>query len=80
MMEKLDINKIKQILGSLECRKDLLCAKRGLGDLCRTRDTRLETFLECLDDDRSCSFRVPFGNGFLCKCPVRMYIKREIGK
>ena len=79
-MEQLDIEKAKQILGVLECSKGLLCVKRGVEALCRARDTRLETYLECLEDDHTCVLSVPFGNGFLCKCPVRMYIKREISR
>ena len=79
VMEQLNMEKAKQILGDLECRKGLLCVKRGLEDLCRARDTRLETYLECLEEGETCPFSIPFGHGFLCKCPVRMYIKRELG-
>ena len=79
-MQQLDMEKIKQMLGDLECKKGFLCAKRGLEALCRAKNTRLETYLECLEEDHTCVFSIPFGHGFLCKCPVRMYIKRELSE
>ena len=79
-MEQLDIEKAKQILGNLKCEKGLVCVSLGLEELCKSRDIGLKSLLDCLEKHTSCVFTQPFGYGLMCKCPVRHYIKTELGK
>ncbi len=79
-MEQLDIEKAKQILGNLKCERGLNCVNSGLEGICKARDIGLKTFLVCLEEDPSCIFSLSFGGEFFCKCPVRVYIGKELGK
>jgi len=79
-MEKLDKEKVKEILGDLECAKELKCTEGGLEKLCKARSIGSDEFMICLEKATECSFKVPFGQGYLCKCPVRIHIYKEFGK
>ena len=79
-MEQLDMEKAKQILGDLKCKKELSCVKKGLEDLCRATNIGPKSHLVCLEKDRACTFSLPYGAGFICKCPVRSIIETEQGK
>jgi hypothetical protein len=77
-----DYNKeIEKIVGCFECPKDFQCYKSGLEVLCEAHDIGLDTYLKCLEKDpRSCQFSVPFGDGYFCECPLRVYICKKLGK
>ena len=72
---------IEKIIDRIECTKDFKCYKSGFENLCKARDIGVEGYLECLEKDaKDCIFAVPFGYGFLCKCPLRIYIAKELQK
>ena len=74
-------NRIKEITGQVKCPKDFRCAKSGFENLCKARDFGLEDYLECLEDNPiNCKFSVSFGSGYLCQCPLRVYISKELKK
>jgi len=77
-----DIKKeVEEIIGRLQCPKDFECYKSGFENLCKARDFGAERYLECLKKEpRECKFAVPFGYGFLCKCPLRIYIATKLKK
>jgi hypothetical protein len=79
-MEQLDIEKIEQILGNTKCEEGLACVNHGLEEICKAKVIGVEKTLACLENDQFCTFSLPFGYGCLCKCPVRHYIKTELGK
>jgi len=79
-MEQLDIEKAKQILGNLKCEKGLSCVNSGLEGICKAEDIGLKPYLVCLEGDQYCTLSLSFLYGFICKCPVRLYIKTELGK
>ena len=79
-MEQLNIEKAKQILGDLNCKKDLLCIRGGFENLCRAAYIGQKSQLMCLEKDRECTFSLPYGAEFMCKCPFRSLIKAELGK
>jgi hypothetical protein len=73
--------KIEEIIGQMKCPKGFTCAGSGLEVLCKARDIGLESFLECLAEDRrECPFVVEFGDAFFCQCPLRGYIARKLGR
>ncbi len=79
-MEQLDIEKAKQILGDLKCKKELSCVRGEFENLCRVTNIGQKSHLACLEKDRGCTFSLPYGAGFICKCPIRSIIKTELGK
>ena len=78
-MELLDIEHAKKLLDNRKCEKGLRCTKSGLGELCAARDIRNDEFLICQEKDKNCSFALEFVFGYMCKCPVRLYIAKEYG-
>ena len=76
-MEQLDIEHVKKVLGDHRCNKNLKCARGGLAELCKAREIGSDLFMVCLEEDPNCSFTISFGHGFMCKCPVRVYLSKE---
>ncbi len=69
----------KQIMGDLKCEKGLRCVKSHLKDICKARPIWPGSCLECLEDDpENCTFAIRSGNKWLCKCPLRIYISKEL--
>ena len=72
---------VEAITGGLKCSKDFKCCKSGFEKLCKVRDGGLEGYLDCLEENsQDCPFSLAFGYGYLCKCPLRIYIARNLKK
>jgi hypothetical protein len=72
---------IEKIIGQMQCHKDFLCYKSGFENLCKAKDTRLKSYIECLDENAfTCPFSVPFGSAKFCECPLRVYIAKKLKK
>jgi len=72
---------IQQIMGDMRCAKDFKCAKSGFSNLCRALDVGLEHQLLCLEDNPSdCMFCSSSRGGYLCDCPLRVYIAKKLGR
>ena len=70
---------IGKIIDRIKCTKDFECYKSGFKNLGKARDIGVEGYAECLEDNpAACAFSVPFGYGFLCKCPLRIYIAKKL--
>jgi hypothetical protein len=72
---------LKEIIGGMSCPKDFRCYAGGLTVLCKAEDVGLESFLKCLEDNpRDCPFSLDYGGSHFCKCPLRVYIKKKLGR
>jgi len=81
LMKDEDRKKIEEIIGEMKCPKHFKCCLTGFEVLCKAKDVGSESFLECLEEDPSdCKFSIPFVNTYLCKCPLRIYIAKELKK
>ena len=77
-MEERTRETIETIIAGMSCPKDFKCYRSNLARLCKAKDLGLESFLECLEDNpRDCKFSVAFGDGYYCRCPVRVYIAKK---
>ena len=80
-MKDEDRKKIEEIMAGMQCAKNFKCAENGFEHLCRAKDFGLETYLECLEEDPwECSFALSFGYGYLCQCPLRVYLAKKLKK
>jgi hypothetical protein len=73
---------VEQIMGQLKCPKDFQCCMSGFKDLCRARSFGLveDSLLVCLEKHpRTCKF-LALERGYLCECPLRIYIARKLKK
>ncbi len=77
---QLNLERIKSLLGRLRCTKELSCTKAGLQSLCKARYILNDKVKLCLEKTPDCSFATKFGSGFLCECPVRIYLAKHLGK
>jgi hypothetical protein len=73
--------KIEKLIDQLSCSKDFRCAQSGFERLCKARDIGLERFLECAEKKAwGCKFAFPFGDAYFCRCPLRVYIAKNLKK
>lgn len=81
-MEQQVSTEIEKIRDKLECRKDFRCIKADMKVLCEARDVGIESMLECLDENPDeCQFSFAFyGYAYLCQCPIRVYLVKELQK
>jgi len=55
--------------------------KSGPEKLCKARDFGMEEYIDCLEENpEKCEFSLPFGEGYLCKCALRIYIAKNLKK
>ena len=72
---------IEEIMSSMDCPKDFECYKSGFDNICTAADRGLDTYADCFDEDgTTCRFKVPFGDGTFCKCPLRVYVAKNLKK
>ncbi len=73
------MEKVRQIMDGMSCGKAFACLQKGFKRLCKSRDHGLEGFLDCMEPQTThCVFRVPFGGAHFCRCPLRVYLKKEM--
>ena len=79
-IEKRHKRKIHEIIASMDCKKDFKCYKSGFEDVCKDRDSGMTGYVDCLGKTyQSCEFSMPFGEGVLCRCPLRVYVAKNLG-
>ena len=72
---------IKEIIGGITCPKDFLCSTVKSDPLFILEDSGVASLLVCLEKKmQSCTFSYTSGEHFLCKCPLRLYLKSELKK
>ena len=72
---------ITGIMKNKKCFKDFICIKSKFEYLCKAKDIGYDNFIECLEENPDeCSFALSFGHGYICKCPLRIYIAKQIKK
>jgi hypothetical protein len=80
-MERDHHKELEKIIGDLQCPRDFKCYKSGFKALCKARDVGLETFIQCLEEDPSnCPFTMRLHGMDYCRCPVRVYLVKELKK
>ena len=72
---------VEEIIAKLQCSKDFQCKKSGFKDLCEARVGGAEPLLLvcCEKPPQSCKF-LNVLDGFVCECPVRVYIAKKLKK
>jgi hypothetical protein len=71
--------RIEEIMASMQCSKDFKCFKSDFENICKAKDEGLEEYVNCLDKAYVyCEFKFHFGSGILCKCPLRVYVAKNL--
>jgi hypothetical protein len=72
---------IERLLVDVSCPKLVQCYHTGLQILCKARDVGLQSLVECLEEyPDKCPFSLSLSGLHFCKCPIRVYIARNIEK
>ena len=72
---------LERITQNVYCPKLLQCYTTGLEMLCKASDIGLHSLIECLEENPDkCPFALSLPGFRLCKCQVRVYICKNIGK
>jgi hypothetical protein len=80
MKDKETETEIEEIIDGMKCPKDFRCYKSGLEVLCKAKNVGDGLFLLCLEEHpKKCKF-VAVDHGYLCKCPLRIYIANKLKK
>ncbi len=75
------LEQIQAIAGQMQCPKDFACVQSGFASQCKARLIGNGEMLECLaDDGGACRFRVTFAGKSFCKCQLRFFIAKKLGK
>ncbi len=72
---------IEEIISGIECSHDFKCYKSDFEDLAKIRIFRGGDLIECLEDrTQLCELSFRFGLSYFCKCPLRKYIAKNLGR
>jgi hypothetical protein len=72
---------VKEIIGQMQYPKDFPCVESEFEVLCKARDFGLEHYVECLEPEPPRrKFALSFGAGYLCQCPLRVYVSKNLKK
>jgi hypothetical protein len=78
-IEKHHKRKIHDIITSMDCKKDFKCYKSQFEDICKVKDSGVTGYVDCLGKDpQACEFSMPFGESILCRCPLRVYVAKNM--
>ena len=72
--------RIEEIMAGMQCEKGFECYESGFKKIGKAKDERLLGYVECLEGPETrCKFKVPFRDEVFCKCPLRVYVAKELG-
>ena len=69
---------IKDIRKKNGCDFNYRCLTLDIIKICPVEDIRIDGYVDVINNSVSCQYKIPFGYGFLCKCPARIYIARHL--
>ena len=72
---------IEEIISQMKCKKDFQCSKSGFKKLSEIKDVGIPDSIICLSKlSESCEYSFAFGDIYFCKCPLRLYIAKNLKK
>ncbi len=77
-MEQEHEETIAEIMAGMECPKDFKCYKSQFANLGEAKSMGIKGFIQCLNVPVECDFSFSFGNIYMCKCPLRVYLANTL--
>jgi hypothetical protein len=72
---------IQDIMSGMDCPFDFQCYKSGFKELCGELLEDSGKLVDCVNEKSAeCKFSVFLSSGFLCACPLRIYIATNYKK
>jgi hypothetical protein len=80
-MEKDYRKEIEELIGQMQCAKEFKCYKSGFDVLCKAKDVGTKSLLLlCLEENLlQCKF-LNVERGYICECPLRNYVAKQLKK
>ena len=81
-MEQEYKKEIEEIIGGMKCPKDFMCYKSGLEVLCKAKSVEVgeDSHLICFQKkSRTCKL-LNRQRGYVCECPLRIYLAKKLKK
>ena len=80
-MEQNYKKEIEKIIGGMTCPKDFRCYKSKFKSICKAEFAKGESLLVCLEENPpECIFSLFYATRYYCRCPLREYIAKKLGK
>ena len=81
------LSEIEELKSVTDCPKEFSCLNGKLCKDCYAYRLIGAEMIECKIENskaqdfflNQCDFRIPFGDGFFCKCPMRVYLLKNLG-
>jgi len=71
--------RIEEAVAQMECPSGFERCRLSFERLCEAQEGRRQSCVECLEEKPGgCNFRVPLGSGTFCRCPIRVYVAKEL--
>lgn len=78
-MDKKWRQKVEEIIGGINCPKGFPCVESDFTRICRAMDIGRESYLACFEaTPEDCPFSFHIANTWYCKCPLRIYISKNL--
>jgi hypothetical protein len=76
-----DLEQARRIARRITCAKDFECLRSGLTRLCKARLIGNSDIIECSPENKTpCDYRITFAGKSFCKCRLRLFIAKKLGK
>ena len=80
-LSKETISEVEQLIRTFKCPLDFRCYKSQFEEICDAVIIGNGEMIECTSEDAAkCGLSSPFGEGYFCGCPLRVYVARTLKK
>ncbi|MBC8481751.1 MAG: hypothetical protein H8D47_03705 [Planctomycetes bacterium] len=75
-------SELKQLISKVKsCKRNFACTRAGFNDVPKGSIINGGELVECYEDRaKNCNHSVPYGSGYYCSCPVRLFIASKLHK
>ena len=72
---------IEEIARQITCKKGFSCIKTGFKNIPEVKNIGLPDSVQCLSKNpENCEYAFNFADIHVCKCPIRVYIAKNVEK
>jgi len=71
--------RINEIIKNMDCQYGFMCVDSKSKEICKAKNIGLESYIQCEDEvSYKCNYSLTFGESNFCKCPLRIYLSKEL--
>ena len=78
-MREEDSKAIENLMREMECPSDFACHRNGFADVHKSGTNPSTPFPPCMNGHhQGCRFAFSFGYSYRCKCPLHIYVSKNL--